>query len=201
MRIRRLLPALLLVGCDPTMGMASAEPELAVPTAVVERGSVTQTLLLTGELEAENAVELITPRTETWQIAIKWMAEDGSAVKKGDPVVEFDNSAVIEKIIDFEVKVIEAGVDLETQQAETSVQAAEKKFEVETQRIAVEKAELDTGVPKELISRREFQDSRLALERAEVALTSAKRDLETLEGGGRLEEQVKRVAYEKALRG
>lgn len=199
----RILASLLVLSvsaCDTVVGMAGTEPELAVPTATLTRGSVTQTLLLTGELEAENAVQLLTPRTENWQIAIKWLAEDGSAVKKGDRVVEFDNSAVIEKLNDLDVQVVEAGVELETQQAETSVQVAEKAFEVQTQETAVAKAELDASVPEELVSRREFQDSRLALERAKVALTSAQRDLESLRSGGRLEEQVKRVAYEKALR-
>ena len=192
-----------LLGCDTlvgTVGMVGTDPELAVPTAIVGRGPVTQTLLLTGELEAENAVQLLTPRTETWQIAIKWLAEDGSAVKKGERVVEFDNSSVIEKLADLETSVVEAGVELETQQAETSVKISEKAFEVDTQQTAVAKAELDASVPKELVSRREFEDARLALERAKVALTSAQRDLESLRSGGRLEEQVKRVVYEKAMR-
>lgn len=189
----------MLCACDP-MRAVGGEPELAVPTVVVGRGSVTQSLLLSGELEAENAVELLTPRTDNWQIAIKWMAEDGSAVKKGEPVVEFDNSSVVEKLSDFEVKVVEAGVDLETQQAETSVQIAEKEFDVESQKTAVAKAKLDVSIPEALVSRREFHDSRLALERSEVALTTSKRDLESLRDGGRFDEQVKRVAYEKALR-
>lgn len=195
-----LVTAALLSGCDSTVAVLQGEAELAVPTAVVERGSVTQTILLTGELEAENAVQLLTPRTENWQIAIKWLAEDGAAVKKGDRVVEFDNSSVIEKLGDLEVKVVEAGVELETQQAETAVQVAEKQFEVETQKTAVAKAKLDSTVPAELVSRREVQDFKIALQRAEVAQVSAKRDLDSLRGGGRLDEQVKRVTYEKALR-
>lgn len=195
-----IFSAALLGGCDSAVAALEGEPELAVPTAVVERGPVTQTLLLTGELEAENAVQLLTPRTENWQVAIKWLAEDGSAVKKGDRVVEFDNSSVIEKLSDLEVKVVEAGVELETQQAETAVQVAEKEFEVESQKTAVAKASLDAGVPESLVSRREMQDFKIALQRAEVAQTTAKRDLDSLRGGGRLDEQVKQVTYEKALR-
>ncbi|MGH1341693.1 MAG: HlyD family secretion protein [Nannocystales bacterium] len=195
-----MLCAALLGGCESAATVLHGEPELAVPTAVVERGSVSQTILLTGELEAENAVELLTPRTENWQVAIKWLAEDGAVVKKGDRVVEFDNSSVIEKLGDLEVKVVEAGVELETQQAETAVQVAEKQFEVESQKTAVAKAELDAGVPESLVSRREALDFKIALQRAEVAQTTAKRDLDSLRGGGRLDEQVKRVTYEKALR-
>lgn len=195
-----MLTAALLGGCDSAVAVLQGEPELAVPTAVLERGPVTQTILLTGELEAENAVQLLTPRTENWQIAIKWLAEDGAAVKKGDRVVEFDNSSVIEKLGDLEVEVVEAGVELETQRAETAVQVAEKLFEVESQKTAVAKAMLDATVPESLLSRREVQDFKIALQRAEVAQITATRDLESLRGGGRLDEQVKRVAYEKALR-
>ncbi len=195
-----LLAALGLPGCDSLIGMAATDAEVAESLVTVGRGDLDVTLLLTGELEAENAVELVTPRTENWQIAIKWMADDGAAVKKGDRVVEFDNSSVVETLADLEVAVVEAGVDLETQQAETAVQSAEKAFEVQTQMTAVAKAKLDATVPEQLISRREARDSALALQRAEVALISAKRDLEALRGGGRLDEQVKRVGYEKALR-
>ncbi len=195
-----LVTAALLPGCDASVAVLDGEPELAVPTAVLERGSVTQTILLSGELEAENAVHLLTPRTENWQVAIKWLAEDGAVVKKGDRVVEFDNSSVIEKLGDLEVAVVEAEVDLETQQAETAVEVAQKEFELETQKTAVAKAKLDASVPASLVSRREAQDFKIALQRAEVAQTTAMRDLEALRGGGRLEEQVKRVAYEKALR-
>lgn len=189
--------ALCLTACGE---LAAGEPELAVPTVAVHRGSLTQTLLLSGELEAEHAVSLLTPRTQNWQVAIKWLAEDGAAVAKGDRVVEFDNSAVVEKLADLEITVVEAAVELETQRAETAVQVAEKEFAVETQKTAVAKAELDASVPAHLVSRRELQDGRLALERAQVALTTAQREVAALRSGGRLEEQVKRVAYDKAMR-
>ncbi|MBV1859549.1 MAG: HlyD family efflux transporter periplasmic adaptor subunit [Nannocystaceae bacterium] len=195
-----MLTVALLCGCDSAAALVGGEPELGVPISTVERGSVTQTILLTGELEAENAVQLLTPRTENWQISVKWLAEDGAIVKKGDRVVEFDNSSVIEKLGNLEVKVVEAGVELETQQAETAVQVADKQFEVESQETAVAKAKLDATVPAELVSRREAQDFKIALQRAEVARTTATRDLDSLRGGGRLDEQVKRVAYDKAMR-
>ena len=195
----RRVHVLFLLGLGCALPSAD-EPELAVPTVVVERGSITETVLLTGELEAEHAIDLVTPRTENWQVAIKWLAEDGAAVKKGDKVVEFDNSAVVEKLADLEVAAVEAAVELETQQAETAVQVAEKRFEVDTQETAVAKAELDASVPAHLVSRRELQDGRLALERAQVARTTAERDLAALKGGGRLEEQAKRITYDKAMR-
>ena len=63
-------------------------------TGVVTRGDLADRVVLTGDLRAPSSVDLTAPRTETWQIAIRWLAKDGAEVKAGDRVLEFDNSAV-----------------------------------------------------------------------------------------------------------
>src|SRR5829696_7757492 len=78
-----------LAGCSGTGARADAgqSEELAV-----HRGSFRQRALLTGELAAERGEALTVPRTNAFQLQIRWMAEDGARVKAGDPVVSFDNS-------------------------------------------------------------------------------------------------------------
>ena len=86
----------IVVGCDPAAG-----PDLPAAVGsplVVTRGALEERLLLTGELEADRSEELVAPRTEGWGVAIRWLAEDGAPVRQGDPVVELDNTAVLETI-------------------------------------------------------------------------------------------------------
>ena len=46
----------------------------------VEARAVEDVLVLTGEVRAVNSLKLDTPRSESWQEQIKWLAEDGAEV-------------------------------------------------------------------------------------------------------------------------
>lgn len=190
----------MLLACDP----GPSNPTIALPSGTsvweVTRGDLQETLLLTGALDAASSVEFTVPRTDNWNISLRWMAEDGARVKAGDRVVEFDNASVLERLGELELAVIEAAVELDAEQAKIAVEVADEKFEVRTQEVAMAKAELDATVPEELQSRREFQDARLELQRAKVALTAAREDLKAARDGGKLQTEVKRLAFQKALR-
>ncbi len=189
--------AIALTGCTAA-GVAPPGP--ASVAATVARGVLQQRLLLTGEIDAAASVELSGPRTQDWNLAIRWLAEDGAEVRRGDRVIGFDTAAAIEAIRERELAVIEAENHLVEQAATDEVASDDKSFEVETQRIAVAKAKLDIGVPVHLLSRREARDFELALARAEVALASANADADAAVRGAKLEAEVGRIALAKAER-
>jgi multidrug resistance efflux pump len=167
---------------------------------VVTRGTLEEHLLLTGEVDAAVSAELSVPRTDDWNIAIRWMAEDGALVKAGERVVEFDNSAVVDRLAELDLAVVEAEIELDAQQAEHAVDLEEKRFAVASQQTAVAKAKLDAAIPPVLLSQREAKEYALELSRAEVALASAEADLRSLQQAGKHDEQVKKLAHGKALR-
>jgi HlyD family secretion protein len=198
MRAERPLLALVLAACtstDPTPTFATGPAPLTV-----ERGAIEQHLLLTGEVDAALSIQLQAPRTEDWQLTIRWLVEDGTPVKAGDRLVEFDNVAVVDRIRELDLQVSEAALAIDEQRAKNDVAVADKAFEVRKQKAAVAKAEIDVKVPPELVSRRESENFLLALSRAEVAFTSATGELRSAEKGGQLETEVKRIAYAKAER-
>lgn len=186
-----------LAGCEPVSGPAGAE---AGPPLVVTRGALEERILLTGELEADHSVDLVAPRTEGWGVAIRWLAEDGALVRKGDKVVELDNTAVLETISDLELAVIQTGTELDSQRATSAVAVEDKRFEVETQAIALAKARLDAEISPTLVSRREYQKFQLAVHTSTTALATAEDDLRAAKEGARLETEVKRIALLKARR-
>jgi multidrug resistance efflux pump len=191
-----------IASCARADATPHAGPAAVVEPAplVVRRGAIEQRMLLTGQVEAAVSIPLDVPRTDDWNLTIRSLPQDGAVVRAGDPVVELDNAAVVERIRETELNVIEAASALAEQQAKSAVDVADKQFEVEKQKAAVDKGRLDTAIPAHLLSRREAHNFALVLSRAEVALTTAKADLRSVTEGGALEEKVKRLAMDKAER-
>jgi HlyD family secretion protein len=117
------------------------------------------------------------PRTPTWNVALKWIAEEGSQVKTGDPVAQLDNSAIASSLEDRRQALVEAELQLEKTRADLEIQRLQKSQAVLEKRIDRDKAKLDAQVPGEIRSTREYQEKQLALEKAEGALSQADRDL------------------------
>ena len=191
-----LVAALAVAGCArDRIGSASSKPE----ELVVARATLVDFAVLTGELDAADSAELKVPRTSTWQLSVRWLAPNGSDVKQGDRLVEFDNSAISQRLNELELAIIRAENDLVSQRARDEVTVADKELEVERQRVEVGKAEIDASVPEDLISRRTHQQNELALSRSRVAHATAVDELEAARRAARLEQEVKQIEYDKAV--
>lgn len=191
-----------LAGCSGEGAHAEA-PGAGGPSRgelVAHRGTFRQRLLLSGELEAERGEPLAVPRTNTFQLQIRWMAEDGAMVNAGDRVVEFDNSQFSSDLEEKRLAASDAGSELERTSAETRTNAADKQFAVEKAKTEVEKARIAAAVPKDLLALREYQDRQLALKRAETELGKAQEDLDAANRGSVSEVAVKKISLEKSRR-
>jgi multidrug efflux pump subunit AcrA (membrane-fusion protein) len=169
-------------------------------TATVERGAVTERLLLTGTLRAAGAIDLAVPRTDSWQLGIRWLAEDGATVKAGDRIVEFDNSAFTEKLEEKRLAALDAKMTFQSFQDVTAVDLADKAASVEQAEIALRKAKVLADVPADLLPARTAQERQLERTRADVALAKAKRELASARDAAALEGRVKQLALDKAVR-
>src|SRR4051812_1665543 len=158
---------------------------------VAHRGTFRQRLLLSGELEAERGEPLAVPRTNQFQLQIRWLAEDGTAVRAGDRVVEFDNSQFASDLEEKRLSASDAGSELQRTAAESRTGSADKKFAVEKARSEEEKAKIAAAVPKDLLALREYQDRQLALKRAETELAKAREDLDATTRGSARDVDVK----------
>jgi multidrug resistance efflux pump len=203
----RSLPALLLTlalaaplaGCSGEGAHAEA-PQGSRGELVAHRGTLRQRLLLSGELEAERGDPLSVPRTNAFQLQIRWMAEDGARVNAGDRVVEFDNSQFSSDLEEKRLAASDAGSELERTSAETRTTTADKRFAVEKAKTEVEKARIAAAVPKDLLALREYQDRQLALTRAETELAKAREDLDAATRGSASEVAVKQISLAKSRR-
>ncbi|HEX9941116.1 MAG TPA: hypothetical protein VGG03_03805, partial [Thermoanaerobaculia bacterium] len=69
----------VLAGCSGSGARADAGKG-GSGELVVRRGPFRERLLLTGELVAERGESLVVPRTNIFQLQIRWLAEDGTLV-------------------------------------------------------------------------------------------------------------------------
>ena len=163
-----------LAGCASSV----VPPPAARPArSGLHRGTLENRFLLSGELRAVRSRKLVAPQTPSWSIAIKWLAQEGTRVKTGDPVAQFDNSAILSSLEDKRQELLEAEIQLQKTRSELEIQRLQKSLEVLRKKNERDKARLDAGVPSELRSPREYQEKQLALEKTEAALSRAERDL------------------------
>jgi len=184
-------------GSAPAKRASSVEPQR---TAAVTRGNVTDRVLLTGELKAASAVELVVPRTTTWTLAIRWMAEDGAMVKAGDRVLAFDNSAVTADLETKRLAEIEAQMTLATARDVSAMETQTKENELAQHQVALDKAKVLAAVPNDLLAKRDYQERQLEQKRAEIAVKKAKEDLDAQKQEAALDLNVKQIDLEKAKR-
>lgn len=159
----RAVLLVLFAGCFSGYSESPEPNELRV-----HRGPFADDLLLSGELEAARGDSLTVPELPSWQTAIKWLAEDGSTVKAGDPVAELDNSALTADLEQKRQTAMQTAQELKQKEGEWQADLEQKQLEVEKKKADLEKARLQTAVPKELLSVRQFEQNAMAFKRATV---------------------------------
>lgn len=142
----------------------------------VRRAPFAQALMISGELEAARGEVLSVPPLPQWQTSIKWLADDGSLVKAGDPIVELDNSSLTSDLDQKRQVETQAVQEMQQREAEWSADIQQKVLDAEKQQAELEKAEIDAAVPKDVIAARMYEERQTKLLRARTGFAKA-RDL------------------------
>ena len=143
----------------------------AVPTIAVKRGEFLDSLQFRGEVKALKSVTISAP-SEAGDLQIIKVSPEGTAVKSGDVVVEFDKTKTEQELAQnrSSLKSAEAGID----QARAQARLAEEEDQtaVLKARYAVESAKLEAS-KQEIVSKIEGEEAKLKLADAEQALREA----------------------------
>jgi multidrug resistance efflux pump len=195
---------LVLVTAACSSGRANlAETTSPAPESrdlTVRRGRFENRFLLTGQLIAVNADNLVVPRIPSWQTTIRWLEAEGAVVKAGQRVVEFDTASFAQDLGEKRLAWEQALSDLEQSEADRAGQRAEKEWEVAQKSIAVEKAKIAAATPPEFVRGKEYLDNQLALARATTELDKAGEDLSAFEASSAETVRQKTIAVEKSRR-
>lgn len=169
-------------------------------TGVVTRGDLNDRVVLTGDLRAPSSVDLTAPRTETWMIAIRWLAKDGAEVKAGERVLEFDNTSVTSTLEQKKLQLIEAEMAFRTAKDLSAIETETKKNGLDQHRVALQKATVRADVPEDLVSKREFQERQLQKKQMEAEVKKAEAEYVAQTQEAKLDLEVKQIELDKAKR-
>lgn len=169
-------------------------------TATVTRGDLRDRVVLTGDLRAPSSVDLMSPKGESWMIAIRWLAKDGADVKAGDRVAEFDNTSITSTLEQKKLQLIEAEMAFRTAKDLSAIETATKKNALDQHRVALQKAIVRADVPEDLVSKRDFQERQLARKQMQAEVVKAEAEYIAQTQESKLDLQVKQIELDKAKR-
>lgn len=113
---------LIVVGVRRSMPETSTATQL---THTIQRGDLKVTAIETGTLESSNNVEV---RSKVWGWkTVNWVIESGTDVKKGDLLVELDDSEMEKKVDEAKINLHNTKADVIT--AESNVSVADKSID------------------------------------------------------------------------
>jgi HlyD family secretion protein len=151
-RKNRALPAILLISLiggsiyaavhfDLTSSLFSSEKEESVKGAPVRRGDLHISEVVRGNLMASDSIELkveIEGGTK-----IKYLAEEGIALEKGDLIAEFDTSKFEEDLVQQEITVNNSEADVVKAEEQLDIQAIQNQSDLAAAELDLELAQLD----------------------------------------------------------
>lgn len=153
--LRRTVLCLALSGLVSATTVPAQEPTRAADA-----------LLLTGTVQALHAQRLRAPRMDAWRMQIQWMAEEGSLVQAGDPVVRIDSANLASEIEQLELQMLGAAQRAQKELAELEVALLDADLALVQAEAKLAKARIDAGVPATHLPAIQFERHRLDAERA-----------------------------------
>jgi HlyD family secretion protein len=179
---RIVLPAIALAIVAAAGAAAVAVPTLparrsTVPTTAVTRGPLKLTVHAVGELRAGRTVTLVTPPVGG-TLRIVTLAQTGTTVKSGEPVVEFDPADQQYALEQAKSELAEAEQEIVKMRADAAVQEAQDQVALLTARFDVRRAELDAS-GNEFIGALDAQKNVLSFEEARRRLAQLLEDVKS----------------------
>jgi len=146
-----------------------------IATAEAQRGEFIIDIRTKGELKALNSVAVGVP-ARVWGVRIVRMAPEGSMVKAGDFLIQFDTSQFTQEVEQRKNELLNAQAELESQRATAASTLAQLESAFKQQQYSYEQAKLRYEMMKyEAESKRREQE--LNLKKAELSLKQAEQKI------------------------
>jgi multidrug efflux pump subunit AcrA (membrane-fusion protein) len=160
-----LLAAVVALGGG---GWAYATRGGAPDTVRVRREDLALGIDVDGELVSTVSMDIGPPVVrEMWEFKISFLAPESATVKKGEPLVRFDSSALERQLEEKRAEYEEAAKRIERKEVELLGQRRDLELQLAEAESSLEKARLKNDVPEELRARNEVLQTALELKNAE----------------------------------
>jgi multidrug efflux pump subunit AcrA (membrane-fusion protein) len=154
------------VGIAMTAG-GGAPPD--VTTLTVTKGDFIDYIQIRGDIRPVKSIVLAAPLQSGGDLLITKLVKNGSAVKKGDILVEFDKVTLEQRLQERQSDLKSAEADIQQSVEQRTVNDKQDAQALVTARYDVDRARLDLG-KKDIVSPVEYEEDKLALADAEQKL-------------------------------
>jgi HlyD family secretion protein len=174
-RGRITIAAAVIVVAAGAVGFAAWRPDAApsVATAAITRGDFVEVVQVRGTVEPRKSV-IVTGPVDAGELQVLKIAKDGSPVKAGDVVVQFDASTLQRTVQEKQSDLKQAQAQLDQAKANAAIAEDQDAQALLTAQYAVEKAKLDAdATDNDITSKVDADKAKLALADAQAKLHQA----------------------------
>lgn len=168
----------------------------SVPVATVSRGAFVDEVTLRGDVRPLRALTINAPMT-SGDLRIVKLVKNGTAVSKGDLIVQFDPTTLRRTLDERRSELRQAEAEIDRLRGEARIRQEQDVTDLAKARYDVERAKLDAGT-EELISRVEAEKFKLVLADAEQKHRETQARLEANRRGAAADEDSRRQRRDKA---
>ncbi|MDN5925116.1 MAG: HlyD family efflux transporter periplasmic adaptor subunit, partial [Xanthomonadales bacterium] len=116
---------------------------ISVPAAAV---------VLTGAVRSDGAQEIFTPPSMSSPVVLRFYVDDGSAVKKGDPLLSIDAGQAASQLRNLREQIAQSEATSASETAKLKLAQIDAELALVDANAARDTAAVDAGIPKQLIS-------------------------------------------------
>ncbi|MBX7223266.1 MAG: efflux RND transporter periplasmic adaptor subunit [Blastocatellia bacterium] len=164
----------------------------------VKAGQVTKTLHFDGELRAVRSRAVYSPSTV--QAKITYLPPEGSIVKAGDKLAEFDQSSILAKIKDLSDKVVAAQNKIAETKSKHESELRTSEVDVSRSWLTLEKARVELrtyGSAPETVARRDLQQKQLNFDKAQTEYNALLARIDQKKREQQAEQQLNQIDLDK----
>jgi multidrug efflux pump subunit AcrA (membrane-fusion protein) len=176
---------------------AGGGPLPNLPMTDVVRGEFVDTLEIRGEIRPLKSLVLASPMN-AGELQIVKLAKNGSIVKAGDVVVEFDGSTLLRTVQEKQSELKQADAEIEQSTAQSKIAEEQNQTAQMKAKYDVERAKLDVG-KGETVSRIENEQAKLVLADAEQKMIELAEKVKSDRTSAEADVFAKKRKREKAL--
>jgi multidrug efflux pump subunit AcrA (membrane-fusion protein) len=168
-----------------------------VTTADVTKGDFIDYIQIRGDIRPAKSIVLAAPLQAGGEMQITKLVKNGSTVKKGDVVVEFDATSLTQRLMERRSELKTAEGEIEQVLAQQKITAEQRQTELTKAKYDVQRAKLDLG-KRDLVSKIEYENAKLSVADAEQRLKEVEAKILSTKASAEAELVGKRRRRDKA---
>jgi multidrug resistance efflux pump len=158
---------------------------------VIVHASADSSIQVSGELKALKTDGYTPPRIKgIWQYTISFMAEDGSVVKKGSPVLMFKTDAIQTKLVNAKGKLAIKKSTIKNNKVSKKENFENKSIFIKEKKMEMDKAARKADLPNSLLAKNDYMENQLNHKLAIKDHKAAILDLKLARQKSKTEEQI-----------